>query len=161
MLVKGIKEEDFTNYKVPSMFISTCYCNFKCCTEADMDVGVCQNAPLSNAPIISISDDVICTHYVMNPITKAVVFGGMEPFEQFQALVMFIDMLRGEFKCDDDIVIYTGFNKDEIADHVRILKEFKNIVIKYGRFIPNAPHRYDDVLGIELASDNQYAERIS
>ena len=29
------------------------------------------------------------------------------------------------------------------------------------RFIPNKPSRYDDVLGIELSSDNQFAERIS
>lgn len=161
MRVKGIKEEDFTNYKVPSMFISTCFCDFKCCRDAGLDVGVCQNAPLSNAKIFNIMDDVICTHYVMNPITKAIVFGGMEPFEQFQELLTFIDMLRGEFHCDDDIVIYTGFNKNEITEQVRALQEFHNIIIKYGRFVPNAPRRYDDVLGIELASDNQHAERIS
>jgi len=39
--------------------------------------------------------------------------------------------------------------------------ECKNIIIKYGRFIPDKEKHYDEVLGIYLASDNQYAERIS
>ena len=42
-----------------------------------------------------------------------------------------------------------------------MLYDYKNIIIKYGRYIPNqTPHR-DEVLGVNLASDNQYAERIS
>jgi hypothetical protein len=36
-----------------------------------------------------------------------------------------------------------------------------NIIIKYGRFIPNHQPHYDEILGVKLASDNQYAERIS
>ena len=42
-----------------------------------------------------------------------------------------------------------------------ILKNYDNIIIKYGRYIPNQPSRYDSILGVTLASDNQYAERIS
>jgi hypothetical protein len=40
-------------------------------------------------------------------------------------------------------------------------KQFKNIIIKFGRFVPNQEKHYDEVLGIELASPNQYARRIS
>jgi hypothetical protein len=32
--------------------------------------------------------------------------------------------------------------------------------MKYGRYIPNNKGRFDKVLGVQLASDNQYAERI-
>ena len=39
--------------------------------------------------------------------------------------------------------------------------KWENIIIKFGRYIPNQEKHYDDVLGIELASDNQYAEVIS
>ena len=62
---------------------------------------------------------------------------------------------------DDDIVIYTGYNYDEIKEQINTLKYYKNIIIKFGRFIPNQPHHYDKILGIELSSPNQYAERIS
>jgi hypothetical protein len=41
------------------------------------------------------------------------------------------------------------------------LKSFSNIIIKFGRFIPNQEPHYDEVLGVKLASDNQYARRIS
>ena len=63
--------------------------------------------------------------------------------------------------CDDEIVIFTGFYKDEIINEIRLLKQYKNIIIKYGRYIPNHEKHYDDVLGVYLISDNQYAEKIS
>jgi len=61
-----------------------------------------------------------------------------------------------------DIVIYTGYYPDEIKDMLKTLKTYENtnIIIKFGRFIPDKPHRFDDVLGVELASDNQYAMRL-
>jgi len=40
------------------------------------------------------------------------------------------------------------------------LKEYSNIIIKYGRYIPNQKPHYDEVLGIMLASSNQYAKRL-
>lgn len=61
----------------------------------------------------------------------------------------------------DDIVIYTGYCKEEITEYIGKLKIFPNIIIKFGRFIPNQEKHYDEVLGIYLAFDNQYAERIS
>ena len=38
---------------------------------------------------------------------------------------------------------------------------FKNIIIKFGRYIPNRNNKYDEILGVTLASDNQFAEKIS
>ena len=61
----------------------------------------------------------------------------------------------------DDIVIYTGYNKEEIGNKINILKQFPNIIIKFGRFIPGHEKHYDDVLCVELASNNQFAEVIS
>ena len=42
-----------------------------------------------------------------------------------------------------------------------ILKKFKNIIVKFGRYRPNFQKHFDEVLGVELASTNQYAKRIS
>ena len=36
-----------------------------------------------------------------------------------------------------------------------------NIIIKYGRFIPHQEKHFDEILGVYLASDNQYGKRIS
>ena len=52
-------------------------------------------------------------------------------------------------------------NPEEIIDQVEKLMDFKNIIIKFGRYIPDRPSKFDEVLGVTLASDNQYAERIS
>ena len=157
MIVKNIVIEDFINYKKPSMFIITPTCNFKCCTEAGNDI--CQNMSLVKQPNIEISNIDIVNKYIDNPITKAIVFGGLEPFDSWNDMFEIIHMIR--HLCEDDIVIYTGYNKEEIIDKVNLLKNFKNIIIKYGRFIPNQEKHYDEILGVELASTNQWAEKIS
>lgn len=160
MRVKGIIEEDFTNYKQPSMFVNSCFCDFKCCTEIGMDVGVCQNAPLAQAPVKDIPNSVIFEHFVRNPITKAIVVGGMEPILQTDELISLIDYFRSS-GCDCEFVIYTGYYPEEIQEQLSVLSGYKNITVKFGRFIPNKKSRYDDVIGITLSSDNQFARKIS
>ena len=67
----------------------------------------------------------------------------------------------GEVKKQDILDILAGYNKEEIQDKIDILKNFINIIIKFGRYIPNQKPHYDEVLGVNLASDNQYGEKIS
>ena len=97
--------------------------------------------------------------YLSDGLEESVVFGGLEPFLQFQELLSFISDFRKV--SDDDIVIYTGYYPSEIEKELELLKTFSNIIIKFGRYIPDRPGRYDEVLGVTLASDNQYAEKIS
>ena len=156
MKVKGIIDEDFVNYKKPSMFIISPYCTFKCDKEAGCQV--CQNSDLANSPIIEINNDEIIKRYLDNPITEAVVIGGLEPFDTFEELYQFIKNFRR--KSNDDIIIYTGYYPEEVSEKIRQLSLFLNIVIKFGRFIPNQKSHYDTVLGVELASDNQEAVRM-
>ena len=49
-------------------------------------------------------------------------------------------------------------NKEEILEKINLLSHYKNIIIKYGRFIPNSESIFDDILGVKLISSNQYAE---
>lgn len=156
MKVKDVVVEDFVNYKLPSLFVIFPSCTFKC--EKESGVCCCQNSDLANTRTKDIGVDVITSAYLSNPITKAVVFGGLEPFDSFNDMVMLISSLRRY--TDDDIVIYTGYYKNEIEDKIKSMFDFRNIIVKYGRFIPDQKPHYDDVLGVELASDNQYAERI-
>ena len=153
MKIKGLISEDFVNYKKPAMTIMFPYCTFKCGTE------YCQNSPLSKAEDIEIDIINIVIRYLNNPITESVVMQGLEPFDSWNDLIEFVKQLR--VSTDDDIVIYTGYYKEEIADKVALLSKYKNIVIKYGRYIPDQKEHYDEVLGVSLASENQYAERIS
>ena len=153
MKIKGLISEDFVNYKKPAMTIMFPYCTFKCGTE------YCQNSPLSKAEDIEMDITDIVIRYLNNPITESVVMQGLEPFDSWDDLIEFVKHLRES--TDDDIVIYTGYNKEEIADKITLLSKYKNIVIKYGRYIPDQKEHYDEVLGVSLASENQYAERIS
>lgn len=160
MYVKGIIEEDFVNYKVPSMFINTCICDFKCCTEAGISTNICQNSELMRMEKRWVADDVIYQHFKNNPITKAVVVGGMEPFLQSAELIDLINVFRRNGE-DAPFVIYTGYYPHEVREVLNELRYKGNIIVKFGRFVPNSQSRYDELLGITLASDNQYAERIS
>lgn len=157
MLIKNIDECDFVNYKKISMFIIFPFCTFKC--DKEFGVTLCQNWSLVKEPNLNISNEEIINRYMNNPITKSIVMGGLEPFESWDEVYSFIEDFR--MVCDDDIVIYTGFNESEISDKIDKLKRFKNIIIKFGRYKPNQEKHYDDVLGVKLASDNQYAKKIS
>ena len=153
MKIKGLISEDFVNYKKPAMTIMFPRCTFKC------GEGYCQNSPLVKAENIELDVSDIVARYLNNPITESVVMQGLEPFDSCNDLINFIDCLRK--LSDDDIVIYTGYNKEEISDKISILTRYKNIIIKFGRYIPHQEKHYDEVLGVWLASNNQYAERIS
>lgn len=158
MKIKGLVDEDFVNYKAPVMFISTYTCTFKC--DRECGKAVCQNLPLTTNPIMNIADELLVERYINNPITKAVVIGGLEPFDDLEDIISFCCDLRS--KTQDDIVIYTGYNQDEISEEVQLLKDKIgcNLIIKFGRFIPNQQSHYDEVLGVNLVSDNQYGVRI-
>lgn len=159
MECKDILDEDFVNYKKPSMFISLCYCDWKCCIEQNLSLETCQNSPIYRQKNINIPINILVNRYINNKISQSVVFGGLEPMLQFDEIYEFICQLRN--KCDDEVIIYTGYYKNEIQDKIVKLSKYKNIIIKYGRFIPNNKPHYDNTLGVYLASDNQYAERIS
>lgn len=155
MWVKAIIDEDFTNYKKPSMFIGTVSCSGKCCVEAGIPLSVCQNDGWrSRAPFV-VQDTEICIRYLSNPITEAIVIGGLEPFEQTDELVNLLRTLRTVFGCMDDVVIYTGYYEHEIASEIEMLRQFPNIILKTGRYLPEQQSHYDDVTGAWLASDNQ------
>ena len=159
MKVKGLIDEDFVNYKKPAMVIEFPYCTFKCDKECGQSV--CQNSALAHEPNITIDYDELLTRYINNPITKAIVMQGLEPFDSFSDVMNLILWLRVKYKCLDDIVIYTGYKKEEISWLIEYIKQYKNIIIKYGRYIPNQNPHFDSVLGVKLSSDNQYAEKIS
>ena len=156
MIIKQLLDEDFINYKKPSMFIGFSSCTFKC--EKECGEHCCQNSALAQSQNIDIPTDVIVDRYMKNSITSAIVLGGLEPFDSLIDLMQLVIDIRR--RTDDDIVIYTGYNENEIDHVIYWLCSFPNIIVKFGRYVPNKQPHYDDVLGVNLASDNQYARRI-
>lgn len=157
MIIKQLIDEDFTNYKKPSMFIGFPNCTWKC--EKDCGMRVCQNSMLATTKGIEIEVDKLVDRYLNNPITKSIVCGGLEPFDNYRDLRSLISLLRTY--TTDDVVVYTGYKEEEIPNQLQYLRAYRNIIVKFGRFIPNQHPHYDETLGVYLASDNQYAKRIS
>ena len=159
MKLKGLTDEDFLQYQKPSMFIICPYCTFKC--DKENGTQICQNWSLPKSEIIEIDTEIIIKRYLQNNITKAIVFGGLEPLDSFEEVIDFIELLRNKYKCLDDVIIYTGYRNDEIEDKISLLSQYKNIIIKFGRYIPGQKPHFDPVLGIDLISNNQYRVKIS
>lgn len=159
MKLVNLIQEDFTNYKKPSLFIGFPKCSGKCNKIAGKIV--CQNEQLKNAEKIEVSIQEIVDLYLDNPITKAIVCGGLEPFDTPEELLDLIESFR--YFTNDDIVIYTGYTENEVKNMLIYghLLQYPNIIIKYGRFIANQKSHYDEILGVELASNNQYARNIT
>ena len=154
MKLKGLIDYDLSNYKIPSMFLIFPNCTFKCDKECGRSI--CQNSALAREPIIEIETIEVVQRYLNNPLTHAVVCGGLEPFDSWEELRYFTALFR--FYSEDPIVIYTGYTEQELIEPVNFLQEISNVIVKFGRFIPDSPHIFDAVLGVELASNNQYAK---
>ena len=154
---KGIVEEDFIQYSKPTMFITNTACDLKC--ERECGKRCCANNKIFKEPTKTLTFDNIIQRYFNNKITKSITFGGLEQLDECEQLFHLISSLRKY--THDDIVIYTGYTEEELQSNQYFQKIIsqKNIIIKYGRFRPNQDPHYDEVLGVNLASDNQYAKR--
>ena len=159
MLILDLIETDIVNYKKACMTVMFPYCSFKCNKEAGRDV--CHNSGIASWRPIDMSISDIINRYLNNPLSEAIVMQGLEPFDSFEGLYALV--YKFTEKSNDDIVIYTGYTEDEITAKVKDLSniiEHNRLIIKFGRFIPDRPSVYDEVLGVTLKSDNQYAKVI-
>lgn len=159
MILKGLIDYDCVNYKEPCLTLMFPKCDFKC--DKINGCKVCQNWALSLEPSFDISEDLIIKYFLENPLTKAFCFQGLEPFDSFKELYNLIFKIRKQYSCEAPIIIYTGYNSFEIEEQIEKLKEFPNIIIKWGRYLMNQEKHFDKVLGVFLASKNQYGEQIS
>lgn len=159
MKLKTLVDEDIVNYKETSMFLIFPLCSFKC--DHENRAQLCQNLSIANLPTMNIDIDVLIQRYLDNPLTSAIVCGGLEPLDSFPELLELVRTFRIKFNCKDTIVIYTGYNKNEVLEKIIWLMQYENIIVKFGRYVPNNLPHLDSVLGVKLASDNQYAEQIS
>jgi len=159
MKLVNLIEEDFTNYKKPGLFLGFPYCSGKCNNDAGKIV--CQNTELYNAKMIDISLSEIIDRFENNPITEALIFGGLEPFDSFDEMLALILLFRKKyFARIYPIIIYTGYYPHEIKKQLCVLKSLSlstGIIIKFGRYIPGDEPHLDPYLGVNLASNNQYA----
>ena len=161
MRLKEIKDECFQDYKKSSMLLSTITCDWKCCIEGNFSKSICQNNSLYKLPTKQYSEEEVYNRYISNPITEAVIIGGLEPFLQFEEIYKLIKYFRNN-NCFDEFIIYTGCTEIEIEEEITILaKNLTNIIVKFGRYIPDKEPKYNEILGIFLSSNNQYAKRIS
>lgn len=172
MKIKGVIDEDFVNYSKPSMYIAFPSCTFKC--DKLNKCQICQNSSLVHEPDIEVVKEELIVRYLSNPLTEAIILSGLEPFDSISDLMSFIACVRNDFHCNDDIVIYTGYTEDELStghfdsgpteilvDFYKFICSFPNIIIKFGRFMMNDEPHMDSVLGVKLASRNQYAKRFN
>lgn len=176
MRIKGLMDECFNDYKKPAMYIAFPDCSFKCDTLNGCQI--CQNSRLAQEPDIDIKKEELIERYLNNSITEAIIFSGLEPFDSILDVVSFIQCLRDKYKCEDDIVIYTGYTEEEMregrysrnfgkssdptfANFYDSICHYPNIYIKFGRFVMNEEPHYDAVLGVNLSSLNQYARKVS
>lgn len=149
--VKNILWEDFVQYHKPCMFIGFPECSMKCGKT------LCQNHELLVAKDVIIDPKHLVEQYVENPITKAIICGGLDPIDTSEDLMELVDVFRRA--TNDEIVIYTGYTEQEVKDMLvyAALCRYDNIILKVGRYIPGQkPHR-DPILGVNLANDEQYA----
>ena len=160
MKILKLVDERLSDYRLPTLMIVAVSCDWKCAKDAHFPEALCQNHQWKDVEPIDATPQEIYEAFVRNPITQGLLFGGLEPFRQFEEMLDVIRYFRSQ-NSTAPIVIYTGYREDEIKDEVLILSGFPNIIVKFGRYVPRQAAHLDPVLGVKLASDNQYAKLIS
>ena len=158
--LKGVIWEDTVNYKKISTTLMFPNCSFKC--DKENGEQLCQNWSLAAAPTQRVNVLNLLDTYLSNPLTEALVFQGLEPFDSPIDLRI-VSALLNTLGIRDDVVIYTGYDKYEVSPNLfRYLKETipGHLIIKWGRYRPNQEGHFDEALGVYLASNNQYGEII-
>ena len=159
MRLKGIIFDDLVNYKMPCVTLESPFCDFKC--DKECGVQVCQNGPLAKADTYDYQPKEIISAYLKDDLAQALVIQGLEPLDNrwFPELWDFLVEFRKNSA--DPIIIYTGFKEEEVGSIIELLQKLPKVIVKFGRYIPDQESHYDEVLGVNLASPNQYARRIS
>ena len=47
--LRGVVMEDFVNYRLPSMFLISSFCDWKCCHDGGFSEKICQNNNIINS----------------------------------------------------------------------------------------------------------------
>lgn len=106
----------------------------------------------------------IIEQYQRNILASTIIFAGLEPLDSIPNLTLIIDHFRQV--TNDTIIIYTGYEIDEMTSNsdglwlFHELKSYGNILIKFGRYIKDRPKVFNEILGIDLASDNQWVLKL-
>lgn len=150
--------EVFQDYKKSALLLCCISCDWKCCIEAGISNDVCQNHNIAKQGEARLPFDVILNR-VNSSLTDAIIFGGLEPLLQTKEVCGLIEYLR-ECGVKKDILVYTGYYLEEIDSGVLERLKKCHVILKCGRYIPNKPKKFDKILGITLASDNQYGVQL-
>ena len=174
MKLTNLIEEDFVNYRKPGMFLGFPYCSGKCNSPGKI---VCQNEELRCMPegdLIDISPDEIIERFYANKISECLILGGLEPFDSYPDVLNLLTKLSRHdpnYKWKNyrsyypEVVIYTGYYpfeiKKQLIDIAWHIPSCINVIVKFGRYIPGDKPHFDSILGVDLASDNQFAMKIT
>ena len=160
--LKGIIWEDMVNYKKIGSTFMFPKCDFKC--DRENGVQLCQNWELAAAPSQKYDIDELMRLYQIMILPESIILQGLEPLDSpIDIYTVAAAMQRHDIT--DDLVIYTGYNKNENDDITNIIDTVSfltpgSLIVKWGRYLPNQTSHYDEVLGVKLASDNQFGEII-
>ena len=149
----SIVDNDELLYKKKSLVLNFPTCDMKCGKKRCCNAFMLEQEPQS----FKISE--VIDAYMSNEQTKAIVCSGLEPFDSWHDLQSFIMNIR--YYTPDDIVIYTGYSEEELKDKIPWISVYENIIIKFNRHIAKQSPHYDELLGVNLSSSNQYAKCIS
>ena len=77
-------------------------------------------------------------------------------------MAVYEDRLKcGQIEIDKKLTEYEVAEKERIQGEIEELSHYKNIILKCGRYRTDLKPKFDEVLGITLASSNQYGIKIS
>lgn len=153
LIIKDIIDEVYSDFNKIGMLVVVPKCKTRCWEKCGLSPDICQNYHLNFTEKFNINNEDIINRYLENPLTKCIIFGGLDGFDSIDEILIFLEEFRKISK--DDVVIYTGKELEDIEHRFNDLAFYKNIYVKYGHYNPNLNSIKDELTGVTLASENQ------
>lgn len=143
---KGIEEERMQDAPFIGALLLAVDCHNNC--------PGCFNQYLRNEPTLTAPAFVIMQAVKSNPFHQGIILGGLEWTEQPQEM---IELIVSAKRYELEVMLYTHYTKEEFLTMFPVLRQ-SGIYVKFGEFkIGEESH---DSMGVTLASNNQYIEKL-
>jgi len=129
-----------------------------CALDCNIGCKGCFNQSLKEAPIFYKKADEIMDEIMSNPFNEGVILAGLEWSLQPTELLA---LVKSATVRNMPVIVYTGHDINTFLRRVPLIKQFTEVLVKYGAYDESKLSLTHEAYGIKLASTNQHIDSIA
>ncbi|MCH4890037.1 radical SAM protein [Acidaminobacter sp. JC074] len=129
-----------------------------CALDCNIGCKGCFNQSLKEAPIFYKKADEVLDEIMSNPFNEGVILAGLEWSLQPSELMAMIKSCASK---NIPVIVYTGHKIETFLRRVPKIKNYPEVLIKYGAYDESKLSLTHEAYGVRLASTNQNIQSVA